>query len=1488
MRDADDDDDYDNVKHKSGIWGLFRYASRGDVCLMVVGLVFSVLHGASFPVLALVFGQMTNTFIVQATHHYVKRPIDTLVSDTFSALQKRTIATLVSDKFSALRKRTIATLVSDMFSALRKRTIATLLYVKRPIDTLVSDTFSALQKRTIATLVSDKLSALRKRPIDTLGFASNATRVVNQNDTESSTSLLDGGLVYSATEASNYTAAVNGRKCIHICVEEELKTCLEKPPLSTRDQDSNPDLSVISSLVYCGRSGFEPTRPSWMNDQLSPEEFRIYMSQFSLYYLAIGAGVLVAAFVQTLCWELACEHQVYRLRQIFFAQMLRQDISWYDKNQSGDLTIKLSDDLERVREGVGAKFSMVLQYISTFVSGLVVGLIANWLLTLVILSVGPILIATSAYMAKMASSSAAREQLKYSIAGGIAEEVLSSIRTVAAFGGQEKEVHRYKLALERGLSLAMKKYYVLSLGIGGVFLVTYGAYGLAFWYGAELVGSGKATPGSVFTVLFSVMTGAFSLGNALPFVNAVSTAVGAASTIFDIIDRVPDINPYSTQGDKPDKVKGHIQFKNICFAYPARHEVQEVALRVSHSSLMSSERMKPRSGDWAGYNTLVGDKGAQLSGGQKQRVAIARALVRDPKILLLDEATSALDAHSEGIVQDALDKAMQGRTTIIIAHRLSTIRNADMIYALKVGIMDGAVVEWGTHSDLMMKQGLYHDLVTTQTTDHVKDDLLSSGEVSGIETGLRQRRHEHKSLSSLSVSSLQDPDLEHLVQEVEESKPEDVSFLRILRFNSPEWLLLLAGCFACMVVGSVMPIFAFFYGEVFATFTLTGEQLKSAALFWTLMFIVLAIVSGLSMWLEVVCMASAAEKMVLRLRLEAFANILRQPVGWFDLETSSPGRLITRLARDAPLVKSAAGMRAGQVLGALVTLVAAMLIAFLYGWKLALLLMVAVPVISFAGYQQMLVIRRNQRRDAELMNEAGRVASESVQNVRTVQALGKELLFCEIYLDSLIAPYLEAKKQAILFGVVYSVSQAVIYMMYAGAFRFAAYLIENGDMDTTNKYMMELSVNRCRGALLVDWLRDQDSIQLCQKDAIEIQLDDENPAPLVFFALAFCAASVGQTAAYLQDFSKAKMAAGLLFQLINRKSEIEISSNSGIKPELQGKVSFKDVHFKYPSRPDVMVLQGLNFTLNSGQTLALVGASGCGKSTVVALLERFYDPTRGTVAREVKKEMGGADNRKCSRERRKMGEINGGRMTVDDFNTQTLNLPYLRSHIGLVTQEPVLFDCSIKDNIAYGSLEEVVKFADIKEAARKANIHDFILGLPERPPLSPNTTSRLKVCLRQAAMKLDHVFGQQRKWKEEFRFRLRRSFAKVLRASICALNFTSPLGYNTMVGERGTQLSGGQKQRVAIARALVRDPKILLLDEATSALDTESEKVVQEALDRAREGRTCITIAHRLSTIQNADCIAVIHKGRIVEQGTHEELKNLHKRYYQLIKRQRL
>ena len=217
-------------------------------------------------------------------------------------------------------------------------------------------------------------------------------------------------------------------------------------------------------------------------------------------------------------------------------------------------------------------------------------------------------------------------------------------------------------------------------------------------------------------------------------------------------------------------------------------------------------------------------------------------------------------------------------------------------------------------------------------------------------------------------------------------------------------------------------------------------------------------------------------------------------------------------------------------------------------------------------------------------------------------------------------------------------------------------------------------------------------------------------------------------------------------------------------------------------------MDGFNLKVEAGKTYALVGPSGCGKSTVIQLLQRFYDP-------------------------------DGGEVLVGGKDVRSLNVKWLRQHIGVVSQEPVLFDTTIAENILYG--KEGATTEEVKDAAKNANAHDFISKLPD--------------------------------------------------------------GYNTFVGEGGTQLSGGQKQRIAIARALIRDPKILLLDEATSALDTESESIVQQALDNALTGRTTIVIAHRLSTIQNADVIASIQDGRVVEMGNHLELMDKEGLYYELV-----
>jgi ATP-binding cassette subfamily B (MDR/TAP) protein 1 len=277
---------------------------------------------------------------------------------------------------------------------------------------------------------------------------------------------------------------------------------------------------------------------------------------------------------------------------------------------------------------------------------------------------------------------------------------------------------------------------------------------------------------------------------------------------------------------------------------------------------------------------------------------------------------------------------------------------------------------------------------------------------------------------------------------------------------------------------------------------------------------------------------------------------------------------------------------------------------------------------------------------------------------------------------------------------------------------------------------------------------------------------------------------------------KAKQAAQELKILFDRKPAIDSWSTDGAPLEaVEGTIEFRDVHFRYPTRPEQPVLRGLNLSVSPGQYIALVGASGCGKSTTIALLERFYDPLVGGIY-------------------------------IDGKEISSLNLTNYRSFIALVSQEPTLYQGTIRENVLLGADRHDVSDAEIEFACREANIYDFIMSLPD--------------------------------------------------------------GFSTIVGSKGSMLSGGQKQRIAIARALLRDPKILLLDEATSALDSESEHVVQAALDKAAKGRTTIAVAHRLSTIQKADCIYVFDQGVVVESGRHQELMKRGGKYSELVNLQSL
>uniref|UniRef100_A0A7N8XL94 ATP-binding cassette, sub-family B (MDR/TAP), member 4 n=1 Tax=Mastacembelus armatus TaxID=205130 RepID=A0A7N8XL94_9TELE len=1126
--------------------------------------------------------------------------------------------------------------------------------------------------------------------------------------------------------------------------------------------------SMIHHLNYSNPNFTIMQRNSTLEDDMNYASI-LSSSSYAIYYSIMGAVVIVAAYLQVSLWTVAAGRQVKHIRKLFFHRIMQQDIGWFDVNKTAELNTRLTDDVYKIQEGIGDKVGMLIQAFSTFFSSFIIGFSKGWKLTLVLLAVSPALgiSATAGIFINIIFTS--KEQTAYAKAGAVAEEVLSAIRTVFAFSGQEREIKRYQKNLEDAKKMGIKKAISASIALGFSFLMVYLAYTLGFWYGSTLILSKEYTIGNVF---FVVLIGVFTVGQTFPNITTFASARGAAHKVYSIIDRIPSIDSYSEDGFKPDFFQGNIEFKNIHFCYPSRidvkvlnnmslsvksgetfalvgssgcgksttiqlllrfydpqegsisidgHDIRSLNIRylremigvVSQEPILfattiaenirygrpdvTQQEIEQAAKEANAYDfimnlpdqkfeTLVGGRGTQMSGGQKQRIAIARALVRNPKILLMDEATSALDAESETIVQAALDKVRQGRTTIIVAHRLSTIRNADVIAAFQ----NGKIVELGTHSQLLEKHGVYHMLVTTQKEEERKDAKDKTEEVC-----------------------------------CDEENVPLVSFFKIIRLNLPEWPYIVVGTICAIINGVMQPIFLFSY-KVFTE--PDQEVVRQRSIMFALMFAVMGCVSFITMFLKGYCFGKSGEILTLKLRLKAFKSMMRQDLGWFDNPKNSVGALTTRLATDAAQVQGVS-LKGGT--GVTISLV--------YGWELTLLLLVVVPIMAVAGAVEIKMLTGQAAQDKKELEKlvSLQIATEAIENIRTVASLSREPKFESLYQENLRVPYKNAQKKAHVYGITFSFSQAMIYFAYAGCFRFGTWLLQNGRMDLEGVF-------------------------------------------LVYSAILYGAMAVGQANSYAPNYAKAKLSASHLLMLINKEPAIDNLSQEGETPDkFDGNVYFEGVKFNYPSRPDVTILQRLNLKVKKGETLALVGSSGCGKSTTIQLLERFYDPKEGKVV-------------------------------LDNMSIQQLNIHWLRSQIGIVSQEPVLFDCTLAENIAYGDNSRTVTMEEIKAAARAANIHNFIQTLPQK--------------------------------------------------------------YNTQAGDKGTQLSGGQKQRIAIARAILRNPKLLLLDEATSALDTESEKVVQEALDQARQGRTCIIVAHRLSTIQNADRIAVFQGGVVVEQGTHQQL----------------
>ncbi|KAL5577121.1 hypothetical protein UlMin_018820 [Ulmus minor] len=576
-----------------------------------------------------------------------------------------------------------------------------------------------------------------------------------------------------------------------------------------------------------------------------------------------------------------------------------------------------------------------------------------------------------------------------------------------------------------------------------------------------------------------------------------------------------------------------------------------------------------------GLDTLAGEHGTQLSGGQKQRIAIARAILKDPRILLLDEATSALDSESERIVQEALERVMVNRTTVVVAHRLTTIRNADIIAV----VHQGKIVEKGTHTNLISNpEGAYSQLVRLQEGENETEYSRATGkERNDTSFGINQSIV--RSELSMSQNSLNN--LIHKTEERGESsttnevinpeKRQQVSLKRLAYLNKPEVHLLLLGSIASSLHGLTFPIFGLMLASSITMFFENQSHLKKDSRFWALAFLGFGSIVLVAAPVQTFLFGIAGGKLVKRIRSLSFEKIVHQEISWFDDPANSSGTIGARLSSDASIVRTLVGDTLALTVQNIVAILAGLVIAFTANWILALIILAISPIMVVLGYLQTTFLKGFAGESKAMYEEASQVANDAVSSIRTIASFCAEKKVMDMYQKKCEAPMAQGIRLGVIRGGGFGFTFFTLYCMQALCFYIGAALIKN-DKATFKEVFR------------------------------------------VFFALTNSAMGISQTSAMAPDSNKARESAASIFKILDSKPKIDSSSEEGITlPTVTGDIEFEHVSFRYPTRPNVEIFRDLCLSIPSGKTVALVGESGSGKSTVISLIERFYDPLSGRI-----------------------------------------------------------------------------------------------------------------------------------------------------------------------------------------------------------------------------------------------------------------------------------
>ncbi|QPH02093.1 hypothetical protein C2857_006299 [Epichloe festucae Fl1] len=1073
------------------------------------------------------------------------------------------------------------------------------------------------------------------------------------------------------------------------------------------------------------------------------------LHQFTLYYVYIFFLSLATWTVANSGFSYSASRITRSIRSQYLAAVLRQNIAIFDAGGTEDILANLTTNADLIQNALSSKLAITIAAFGNLAGTVavchaldsVLARILSWSFvvgTLVLILTGK---ATARYSVR---------SIEHSSAGAaVVDEAFGAIKTTTALGLQKQVYNAYMRCVESsskdGFLLKMLTSCMVSLCASSGYVNV----ALGFWQGSVRLANGVTPFRNIVAIAIVLKSAAFVVFNVGSNLEAFQMTVAVMGRIHRIMRRGSPIDISSTQGQSSENIDGTIAFKHVSHVYPHRQNVtvlndvnitfpagKTVALvgpsgsgKSSVASLimqfyrpvagtitidgtdisafnLKSIRQKLRLvsqepflfnttifrnieygllGDEAkclsleqktklvheaakaaqihdfivdnlprGYDTLAGERGSKLSGGQIQRIAIARAIVGRPRVLILDEATSALDGETESKVLVSLKESCQNCTVVVIAHRLSTIRDADKIVVLQAG----RLVEEGKHNDLINAGSIYSSLWNAQQTVGIVTDSDSPGDSSSRREGGHGNHHGE----DLSLQGGREPDAK------QDRVPSLVSLLKLAwQLNRQDRWLAFLGLACSLVAGLEEPMSAILFGK---TVTALSQPLSGSAKVFMVsivteyagLFCALAFASFVFLGAEGIIFAWCSERMLLRARGMALQQLLRMDMSFFDRPGNSAGSLSCFLASSIQDLAGISGSALSVILLCSSTALCGIITGMVFGGKLASLCLLLYPALAASGYFGEWLVGELEGHSSSFSNEAVELASESLQGIRTVAALSREDALLAEFDALLHASRSRSLKASVQTSFLYAMAQAIYYAGMALTFWYGSKLIIRHEY-SLNQFIV---------------------VQSC---------------------MLMSAYSAGLVFSWTPSIGKAKHAAARLHMLMSEtSSETEIQSQpsvtargddfskdeakvSVVADSMNDCIDFDSVAFAYPARPNTQVLTNITLSIPGGANVAFVGPTGSGKSTIVSLIQRFYNPTDGQI---------------------RIGGIAVSSFPISDY----------RCCIGYVSQDPILLSGSIRTNLLAGLVDNdeansIPSDSVLAEVCQQADIYDLIQSLPD-------------------------------------------------------------------------------------------------------------------------------------------------------------------------------